>query len=79
MSEAANPPTDACTRAKLALGGPVALSRALGERGVAISSQAISKWDKVPAERVLLVEALTGVSRYDLRPDVFGPTPEAVQ
>ncbi|WP_375732221.1 YdaS family helix-turn-helix protein [Xylella fastidiosa subsp. multiplex] len=28
-----------------------------------------------PAEHVLTIEALTGVSRYDLRPDVFGAPP----
>ena len=43
-----------------------------------ISSAAVSQWDRVPAERVLDVERLTGVSRYELRPDIFGeaqPTP----
>lgn len=38
---------------------------------------AISQWDKVPAERVLAVEAATGVSRHALRPDVYGPAPRA--
>lgn len=37
---------------------------------------AISQWDKVPAERVIAVEEATGISRYDLRPDLFGPKPE---
>lgn len=37
-----------------------------------ISSQALTKWKRVPAERVLDVEAFTGVSRHDLRPDVYG-------
>lgn len=36
-----------------------------------------SRWEtgarQVPAERVLDIEALTGVSRHQLRPDVFGP------
>lgn len=27
----------------------------------------------IPAERVLEIERITGISRYDLRPDVFGP------
>lgn len=43
-----------------------------------IRSASISEWklrDKVPAERVLAIEAATGVSRHDLRPDVFGPPP----
>jgi len=34
---------------------------------------------RVPAERVLQIEKLTGISRYDLRPDVFGPSPEAAE
>lgn len=66
---------EACERAKSAAGGPSALARALTESGAVISSQAISKWDRVPAERVLEVERLTGVSRYELRPDVYGPAP----
>jgi DNA-binding transcriptional regulator YdaS (Cro superfamily) len=52
-------------------GGPAALARALN-----IKSQAISQWDRVPAARVLQVERLSGFSRYDLRPDVFGAAPE---
>lgn len=40
-----------------------------------------SRWEtggrKVPAERVLEIERLTGVSRHALRPDVFGPAPSA--
>ena len=67
---------DACERAKKNSGGPAALARALNERGVTIKSQAVSQWTKVPAERVLLVEEISGVSRHDLRPDVYGPAPE---
>jgi DNA-binding transcriptional regulator YdaS (Cro superfamily) len=37
-----------------------------------ISRGAICQWDKVPAERVIAVEAVTGVSRAELRPDLFG-------
>lgn len=37
-----------------------------------------SRWEnerrQVPAERVLDLERITGVSRHDLRPDVFGPS-----
>lgn len=40
-----------------------------------ISHAAISQWTQVPAKHVLAVEALTGVSRHDLRPDVYGPAP----
>lgn len=39
-----------------------------------------SRWEtgsrKVPAERVLGIERMTGVSRHNLRPDVFGPAPQ---
>ena len=34
---------------------------------------------RVPAERVLEIESLTDISRHDLRPDVFGPRPEAAE
>lgn len=40
---------------------------------------AVSKWRRVPAEHVLKVEELTGVSRHDMRPDVFGPHPRPRQ
>lgn len=54
-------------------GGTVALAAALSQSGAPIRPQAISQWTRVPAERVLDVERLTGISRYALRPDVFGP------
>ena len=38
-----------------------------------VKPQAISQWrSRIPAERVLLIEGLTGISRHVLRPDVFG-------
>lgn len=36
-----------------------------------ITTGAVAKWRRVPAERVLAVEALTGISRHDLRPDIY--------
>lgn len=48
-------------------GGRIALADKLG-----IKPQAVSQWDKVPALRVLDVERITGISRHELRPDVFG-------
>lgn len=45
-----------------------------------ISSASVSEWKsrgRVPAERVLEIERLFGVSRHDLRPDVFGPAPKS--
>ena len=41
-----------------------------------ITSQAISQWDKIPPRHVLSIEALSGVSRHDLRPDIYGPAPK---
>lgn len=57
------------------MGGPAKLAAALSERGIKITSQAISQWKRVPPDRVILVEAITGISRHDLRPDIFGPAP----
>ena len=48
------------------VGGVRALARSLG-----ISQPAISSWKRVPADRVLSVEATTGVSRSELRPDLY--------
>ena len=48
-------------------------------RRIGVRQGYIWKWlrsKKVPAERVLAVEAATGISRHTLRPDVFGPAPD---
>jgi TorA maturation chaperone TorD len=47
-------------------GGVGALARKIG-----ISQPSVSNWLRVPAERVLSVEAATGVSRGTLRPDLY--------
>lgn len=46
-------------------------------RALTINHAAVRQWKDrgVPAERVLEVERLTGISRHVLRPDVFGPYP----
>lgn len=49
-----------------AAGGVGQLARKLG-----IAQPSVSNWSKVPAERVIAVEALTGVSRVQLRPDLY--------
>ena len=54
-----------------AAGGVGALARKIG-----IAQPSVSNWSRVPAERVLSVEAVTGVSRALLRPDLFGAQPE---
>ncbi len=38
---------------------------------IGITKQAVSQWQKVPIERVRIVERVTGISRYELRPDFF--------
>lgn len=36
-----------------------------------ITRGAVAMWHRVPAERVLEVERITGFSRHDLRPDLY--------
>jgi TorA maturation chaperone TorD len=50
-----------------AVGGVTELARRIG-----ISQPSVSNWTRVPAERVLTVEAVTGVARSILRPDLYG-------
>jgi len=56
-------------------GGASVVARACG-----VSPQAVQQWrtsDRIPAERVLTVEKLVNgqVSRYEIRPDVYGDKP----
>lgn len=37
-----------------------------------IAPSAISQWREVPLNRVIAIEALTGIPRKELRADVFG-------
>ncbi len=53
------------------VGGIRPMARALGD----ISPQAVKNWALCPPYRVLDVEKLSGVSRYKLRPDIFGSKP----
>ncbi len=50
-----------------AAGGVGALAQKIG-----ISQPSVSNWSRVPAERVVSVEAVTGVARAVLRPDLYG-------
>src|SRR3954463_2924543 len=56
---------DALERAITQVGGVAALARAIN-----VTPQAVSQWDRVPAERALAVEKATEgrISRHDLRP-----------
>ena len=49
-----------------AAGGIRALARELG-----MSHQALSEWKRVPAHRILQVEAVTKVPRERLRPELY--------
>ncbi len=50
-----------------AAGGVSELARQIG-----ISQPSVSNWNRVPAERVVIVETVTGVDRAILRPDLYG-------
>lgn len=49
-----------------AAGGVGALAQKIG-----ISQPSVSNWTRVPAERIIAVEAATGVARTVLRPDLY--------
>ena len=55
-----------------AVGGVSQLADKIG-----ISQPSVSNWHKIPAERVLTVESVTGISRTTLRPDLYpAPAPQ---
>jgi TorA maturation chaperone TorD len=56
-----------------AAGGVASLARAIG-----IAQPSVSSWSRIPAERVLAVEALTRVHRFVLRPDLYGASEDQV-
>lgn len=64
----------AIQKAAFAAGGQSALARYLK-----VTPQAVQKMcatGRVPAERVLEIERLTGVHRSELRPDIYPDKPE---
>ena len=40
-----------------------------------LTRTAVVKWKKVPAERLSEIEFITGIPRYELRPDICPPPP----
>jgi TorA maturation chaperone TorD/DNA-binding transcriptional regulator YdaS (Cro superfamily) len=54
-------------RAIDAAGGVAQLARKIGS-----AQPSVSNWNRVPAQRVIAVEAATDVSREELRPDLYG-------
>jgi len=63
--------SEALKRAVRLSGGQAEFARLIG-----ITAQAVSQWNEVPPLRVLEVERVSGVSRHDLRPDLY-PLEEA--
>lgn len=57
---------EALKRAIKVVGGLAGIADPLG-----ITMQAVSQWDEVPPRRVLAVERVTGISRHELRPDLY--------
>ncbi|MEH2508796.1 TorA maturation chaperone TorD [Nitrobacteraceae bacterium AZCC 1564] len=57
---------DGLDRAIDAAGGVAQLARKIG-----ISQPSVSNWNKVPVQRVIAVETATGVSRNQLRPELY--------
>lgn len=58
--------SEALKRAVDSVGGQAKFARLIG-----VTAQAVSQWDEVPPLRVLVVERISGVSRHDLRPDLY--------
>lgn len=57
---------DVVRRAAVAVGGFGRLAGSLR-----ITRQALYQWERVPSARVLEIERVSGVSRHDLRPDLY--------
>jgi DNA-binding transcriptional regulator YdaS (Cro superfamily) len=67
-----NDKSEALERAVASVGGQAKFARLLG-----VTAQAVSQWDEVPPLRVLAVENVSGVSRHELRPDLYPLEEEA--
>ncbi len=48
-------------------------------RGLGITRGAVAQWERVPAERVVQVSKLTGLSCSVLRPDLFSSSEVVAQ
>jgi DNA-binding transcriptional regulator YdaS (Cro superfamily) len=59
-------------RAAAAVGSKSELARLIG-----VAYQSIQQWSRIPAERVLKIEKVTGIPRHELRPDLYPKEREA--
>lgn len=69
-----NDKMEALKRAVDNVGGQTKFARLIG-----VTAQAVSQWDEVPPLRVLAVERVSGVSRSELRPDLYPLEVEGVR
>lgn len=60
---------DGLRRALDVSGGVSALAMALG-----VTQPSVSGWTRIPVDRVVAVERVTGIARAELRPDLFAPS-----
>lgn len=69
----------AVAKAVRAAGSQSAFGRwLLRKNGKPVGQSTVREWLKsgaLPPEHVLMVEQRTGISRHDLRPDIYGPAP----
>lgn len=56
----------ACEKAIKQMGGRTRAARLVGR-----TYSAVHQWQQVPAELAIEIERLSGVSRHDLRPDLY--------
>ena len=61
---------EALEKAVEAVGGQTALATAVGVKQTHIWNW-LNRDKRVPAERVIAVEQATGISRHELRPDIY--------
>lgn len=61
-----NTPEQALQAALKVAGGFAQLGRAIGA-----SRQRVFQWTVAPPEMVIAIERATGISRHDLRPDIY--------
>ena len=46
-------------------------------KGLSLTTQAVYAWPRVPAEKIVRVEEITGIPREELRPDLYRPKRQA--